>query len=337
MSGKLFFYIISIVIVIGTIFGCAEANDPAITEEPDDLLEVTHFLSTIGQVRHIDVKGDRVYCAEDQAGFTVYDYVNETEVLHYTGLIENARLISFVEESNILFLYDRYGSPAQIRIYDLTDINNVVVKPPIIGNTGGIDDMKCYNNNGTVDFYITRNETDFEFKKINWDGFYATPQYTYSDYSITLNGFDMNDDYIFISYEQLGLNITDRATGDVVSITDTPGDARDVKIVDNYAYVCDRHAGIAIIDVTDPTAPQHVGNVDTSGYTQDIDILDNYLVVASGGGGVYLYDITNHEAPQLIGNVDDSEIGYTYSVKFAQDYIIAGTRDGVAKISYELE
>lgn len=333
MRGKLILILVTICILNITIFGCAKPNDPAVVVDEGSIMMVEEFFSTAGQVRDIDVKGDKVYCAEDQGGFSVFNFITETEVLHYIGLIENARLIRFIEESNLLFLYDRYGSPAQIRIYDLTDEENLAVLPPIIGNTGGIEAMECFDNQGSVDLYITRNDTDFEFKKLTWDGFYTTPQYIYNDYSITLNGFDMDDDYIYLAYEQLGLNITDRATGDVISITDSPGDARDVKIVDNVAYICDRHAGITLMDVSDPNDVNLLENIDTSGYTQDLDFSGNLLAVASGGGGVYLYDITDRENPQLLDHLDTSDIGYVYKVKFAQGFLIVGTRDGVAKIS----
>lgn len=313
---------------------CAQPNEPAIT---DSILEVDQFIPTVGHVMDMFLGDSLLYCALDQAGFAIYQVETRELVTHFIGDIDNARLITAEEENARLFLYDRYGSPAQIRIYDISQPADPQILPPIIGNTAGIEDMRCFPaGNGSVDLAFTRNDAQFEYKYGNWDGFFFTPIYIFSNFSVSLNGFDLDDDYIYLAYEQLGLNIVDRYTGASVSITDTPGDARNVKIVDNTAFICDRHAGIAIMDVTDRQNPQILAQKNTTGYTRNIDVEDNYLAVSSGGGGVYLYDISDLSNPVLLDRVDDAVIGYTYRVLIRNGYVIAGTRDGITFLKINL-
>jgi len=170
----------------------------------------------------------------------------------------------------------------------------------------------------------------------NYDGNYLIPYYSYTLFEHNLYGFDLDDVYFYLAYQQLGLLIISKETGEIVSITDTDGDARNVKIVDNYAYVTDRYEGFAIIDISDVENPVKISQKDTSGYTRNIDIEGNYMVISAGGSGIYLYDITDKYNPQYLDRIDDSEIGYTYKALIKNNHIIVATRMGIAKISINL-
>ena len=146
----------------------------------------------------------------------------------------------------------------------------------------------------------------------------------------------MDENFIYLAYQQLGLNIVDINTGLEVSLTDTDGDARNVTIVDNYAFISDRQEGFPNLDISDVSNPTFVSQKDTDGFTRNIDVEGNYMVVASGGGGVYLYDISNIDDPEFLDRVDDSEIGYTYKTLIKDGIIFVATRRGVAKFSIEL-
>ncbi len=327
-----------LILVVTIIFflitlSCAKLNEPASVV---GILNIAKNIDTVGYARDIYIGEQFLYVAEDQAGFSIYDLESDTLVVHYIGNIENARLISVVEEYDFLFIYDRYGSPAQIRVYDISDPANPVIKPPIISNTAGIEAMRCFpGDDGSVEMALTRNDTEFEFKYAVWDGFYFIPEYTYDDYTVNLNGFDLDDNYIYLSYEQLGVNITDRATGDFISITDTPGEALDVKVVDNHLIVADKTLGFTIFNIDDITDPQLVSSGDTSGYAQDIDVVDDLMAIASGGGGVYLYDISDISNPEYLDRIDDHDIGYCYKVKFHNNYLYAATKYGVSKLAID--
>lgn len=314
--------------------GCAKLNEPKIIEK---VLQIDHFYDTIGFARDIFLSEQYLYIAEDQGGFTIYDLETDNLVAHYLGDIENARLISAVEERNLLFVYDRYGSPAQIRTYDISDPADPQVSPPIITSTAGIEDMLCWAGAGeTVEVAITRNDSQYEFRHGSWDGFYYNPITVYSNFTVTLNGFTLDDENIYLAYEQLGLNIVDYATGNTLCMVDTPGEAIDVKVVDNLVFIADKHAGFAIIDISNLQAPVLLSSIDTSGWAQHLDVNGSLLAVASGGGGIYLYDISDPVDPEFLDRVDDQDIGYTYRVLFKNDFLYAATKHGVYKIEIDL-
>jgi len=322
------------IIVFLFLFSCAKLNEPAVI---DTILKIVTTYSTYGFAREIDLTENYIYIAEDQGGISIYDILSDTLVCHYLGEIENARLIDAVEETDRLFVYDRYGSPAQIRVYDISNPADIQIEPPIITQTQGIEDMKCFpNQNNTVNIAVTRNDSQYEYRYGVWDGFYYNPIYTYSNFTITLNGFDQDENYIYLAYEQLGLNITDRFTGENVGMCDTPGEAIFVKVVDNVVFVADKHQGLSVIDATDPNQPQLVFSEDTSGYAQGLDVSGNLLALASGGGGIYLYDISNPLNPKYLDRIDDQVIGYTYRAEFKNNYLFVATKSGVHKLEINL-
>jgi LVIVD repeat-containing protein len=323
-----------VIILFALLISCAKPNEPAPNAK---IMQLEYFFKTVGEARDIYVTGDLVYVAEDQGEYSIYNYVTNELVLQHNGDMDNARLISVEEESNTLFVYDRYGSPAQILAYDVTDPSNPIPMDNIVGGTGGIEEIKTYPGaDGIIDIFFTRNETNHEIFYGTYDGNYLTPIYNYTAFEHNLYGFDRDDDYFYLAYQQLGLLIISQETGEIVSFTDTDGDARNVKIVDNFAYITDRYEGFAIIDISDVNNPVKLSQVDTSGYTRNIDVEGNYMVVSAGGSGVYLYDITDKSNPEFIDRIDDSEIGYTYKAMIKNNIIIVATRMGIAKISINL-
>lgn len=327
------FYLFSLILSL-TLISCAKPNEPAANAK---ILQVEYFFKTLGEARDIYITDELVYVAEDQGEYSIYNYQTNEQVLQHVGGMDNARIISLAEETNTLFVYDRYGSPAQILTYDVTDPYNPVPLDNIVGGTGGIEAMKAIDTEGgLVDVYFTRNETNNEIFYGTYDGNYLLPVYNYTNFEHNLYGFDLDDEYFYLAYQQLGLLIISEATGEVISYTDTDGSARDVKIVDNYAYVTDRYEGFAIIDISDVNNPVKLSQKDTSGYTRNISVEGNYLVISAGGSGVYLYDISDKSDPQYLDRIDDSEIGYTYKVLIRNGTIIVATRMGIAKLSINL-
>jgi len=319
------FFIICIIIIFIT--GCAKSTEPVSSE---DILKIDIFYSTIGYGRDIFVSDSLLYIAEDQGGFSIYNHLTDMQYCNFITTFENARLISAVEEDSILFVYDRYGTFAGVRAFNISDLTDPQEEMLLTGLL--IEAIKTYaNDNGNIEILATKGNMYYYgeyYDNVWWSDYYYFPNY--------LTGFDVDSTYIYLGGEQLGLYIVDRATGDILSMTDTPGEVLAVKLVNNYVFIADKQEGFSIIDVSDINNPEIIFQQDTSGWAQSIDVEGNFLVIGSGGGGVYLYDISDVQSPHFVDRLDDAIIGYTYRVKIWNGKIFAATKKGVYKLSFEI-
>ena len=83
---------------------------------------------------------------------------------------------------------------------------------------------------------------------------------------------------------------------------DTPGEARDVVVYDEIAFVADGAPGLQIIDVSAPALPSIVGSVDTAGNVRAVDV-SGTLAAVIDGGAVSIVDVTNPTNPQIVGSI----------------------------------
>ncbi len=318
-------YLLFLFLIILLLVSCADFLEPIFNNGE---LVIEAIIPTIGFARDVYVSDDFIYIAEDQAGFSIYNKLDNQLINQYYGNIENARLIQAVDEIKQVFVYDQYGSPAAIMVYDITDPTNPVELPPITGQTGGIEALVCdIQPDNSVDI-LWAHGNSYQYGNYNniWLGSYA---YNFPN---AVEGFDIVDTLLFITGEQRGLYITNRNNGDIISEVNTPGTAVDVKVHGNHAYVADKEFGISVIDISDITQPELVYSHDTSGYAKRIDAEGDYLVVASGGGGVYLFNISDRAKPEFADRWDDSDIGYTYDVDMHNGEVFVATREGVYRM-----
>ncbi|MHB1034193.1 MAG: Ig-like domain-containing protein [Pirellulales bacterium] len=103
---------------------------------------------------------------------------------------------------------------------------------------------------------------------------------------------------------------------------DTGGIANDVVLSGTLAYVADGNAGLAIIDVTNPTAPIQLGALDTGGSAYGVAVSDLLVYVADGDAGLAIVDVSNPASPVLLGRFDTSGSAY--------DVVVSGTLAYVA-------
>jgi hypothetical protein len=80
---------------------------------------------------------------------------------------------------------------------------------------------------------------------------------------------------------------------------DTNGEARGVAIRSNYAYIADKDAGLAIIDISDPTNPGTPMYKETNGNAYGVTISSNYAYVANGDAGLAIIDISDPTNPGI--------------------------------------
>ncbi|NGX43125.1 MAG: hypothetical protein K940chlam7_01416 [Chlamydiae bacterium] len=99
---------------------------------------------------------------------------------------------------------------------------------------------------------------------------------------------------------------------------DTPGDARDVAVSGNYAYVADRDSGLQIIDVSNVANPTLAGSYNTPDRARGVAVSGNYAYVADASSGLQIIDVSNVTNPTLAGSYNT--IGYVYGVALSGNY-----------------
>ena len=120
--------------------------------------------------------------------------------------------------------------------------------------------------------------------------------YAYSDgfpTSVTISGqhvyLTTSAEYGGWPADDLGLNIIDISDPfhpvEVATVI-TPGDARDVTVSGDLAYVSDGDNGVLVFDITDPTDPVEVRRIVTPGSAKAVAVEGRTLVVADGAGGL---------------------------------------------------
>jgi hypothetical protein len=84
------------------------------------------------------------------------------------------------------------------------------------------------------------------------------------------------------------------------------GDAHDVKVVGNYAYVALGAGGLAVIDVSNRTNCTRVGGYQPSAFAAGMAVSGNYAYVADRYDGLEVIDVSNPTNCVRVGVYDTS-------------------------------
>ena len=107
----------------------------------------------------------------------------------------------------------------------------------------------------------------------------------------------------------------------------TPGDAVDVVVSGNYAYVADGYSGLRVINIYNPESPVEVGYYNTTGYAFGVAVSSNYAYVADGVRGLQVINISDTNNPTEVGS---------YDTDYAQGVWVNGSYVYVADWDYGL-
>jgi hypothetical protein len=127
---------------------------------------------------------------------------------------------------------------------------------------------------------------------------------------------------------QVNLQAVSSRGGEIDGLTyvghlDTAGDAREVAVVGDYAYICD-WGTLRIVDVSDPTTPVEVGFYSPpygDGPCMTMAVAGNYVYT----GGYYtlnILDVTNPAAPALVGKTSGLDTPSGMVVAGAYAYVV---------------
>ena len=114
---------------------------------------------------------------------------------------------------------------------------------------------------------------------------------------------------------------------------DTDGSAHGVTISGNYAYVADKDAGLAIIDISDPTNPGNLVYRDTNDEAKRVTISGNYAYVADGTSGLAIIATNVSDITDAAGNRATLTLPSSSSIGINKAIIIDTTDPTVSSVT----
>ncbi|MEZ4648204.1 MAG: hypothetical protein R3E97_05345 [Candidatus Eisenbacteria bacterium] len=109
----------------------------------------------------------------------------------------------------------------------------------------------------------------------------------------------------FIVYSGAGAilriaDVTDGSSPSILSEYEFPSPVFDIVVADDKAYIATPHAGIFVLDVTDPSAPFEIGALPFATFLVDMDLSGTSLYLADGVG-VHILDVSDPTVPTEVG------------------------------------
>lgn len=315
-------------IVLALFTACAKRSTG-----PTDSTVLSLFkeIPIVGNALDIAGTDTELYVAGDQGALTVINTSTWQsrwwpELLPDSTSLTYIRLISVVPEHNFLFVGEYVGADT-IPIINISDPDALKLVGSISGGTDILRKIrfKAIENPSGTDIVEGFFSAGNKFNYCRYDGVLYNGTTWDLSCSYPVSGFDVTDDLLVLAVQQRGLFIYNRRTQNKLSEIPLTGQALDVKVSGNYAYVACRQEGLQIVDISDPSDPKFVSRFDTKGYATSIDIKDNLALVSSGSGGVYLFDVSNPAKPVLKENITSA--GYTNNAIFYKYKVVVAARD----------
>jgi len=269
------------------------------------------------------LNGSYAYVASISGGLDIVDYGD-------TGSVDNPQMrgsytpvdgysVGVFVNGNAAWLADQVNGLHEISI---ADIDNPILSSTVAGTIGT---YSLATDDGT-NVYVCDHEQGIQ-RVAGGTASYEPP-------CEAINLYVDDDDYLYVVSGMAGGNPGDEGlrildayyAGNIgyESFVETPGQAHDVFVDGNYAYVADGSQGLQIIDVSDKSNPGAPVNEDTSGTAYGVFVSGNYAYVADGGSGLQIIDVSDKSNPGAPVNEDTPGTAYGVHVSGGYAYVADG-------------
>jgi len=119
------------------------------------------------------------------------------------------------------------------------------------------------------------------------------------------------------------IDVSDPTDPQEVGFCDTPGNATDVAVSGDYAYLADDLSGLRVISISDPTDPHEVGFFDTPGRCLGVAVSGSYAYLADYDDGLRVIDVSDPTDPQEVGSYATAGRAYDIAVSGSYAYLAA--------------
>ncbi|MFB3909452.1 MAG: FlgD immunoglobulin-like domain containing protein [Candidatus Eisenbacteria bacterium] len=109
------------------------------------------------------------------------------------------------------------------------------------------------------------------------------------------------------------------------SFDEPDGEAWDVVVVEDYAYIAGGFRGLFVFDVSDPTRPTLVGHTDTAGWAYGVAVSGARACIADANRGLQVIDVSDPADPRTLGSVAS---GYLHDCIVSGDYALVAELGG---------
>ncbi len=150
-------------------------------------------------------------------------------------------------------------------------------------------------------------------RELNKDGVSLTdPRRRWDDYSITVSG-----NYAYVARGNLEIyDISNPYASRKIATFLTPGDAEDIVVSEQFAYVADGPKGLRIVDVLQPHQPKGVGYFQTPGWAQNVFVNYPYAYVSTTQAGLRILDVSAPTQPK--------EVGFFRDIPWINEVVVEG-------------
>ena len=253
-----------------------------------------HFEQILSDAWSIDAENNRAYVGSTSR-LLIYDVTNPeaTSLIAEHYFSEDINRI-LVEDNIAYFTNSAFGTyTSEFLIWDMEDPSSPVeyLKDEEIYN---VDHFVIWKD--TERLYLSQNkahETEIFVYDIN------PPEESYLEENfwhghnnlIWQGGFMVHGDNYFVGSSYENFDAVNLDTQDVVGQFNLNGDASDIALLGNYAFIACLHDGVKVIDISDPANMTLVDWASTPGLAFELELAGNYLYVADNAGGISIFII----------------------------------------------
>jgi sulfatase modifying factor 1 len=293
--------------------GCAQQD---LYEPPGSTFSRVGSLALPSQNEGVAVMGHYAFVAGGQAGLHAIDFtipsrpvlVQTLNTLKYSESIEVVRTFVGYELMDIALVVE--GTEG-ITSYNITDPEAVTSF-----NSGS---TAVFGNRIFVDQPEDPEEPFVCFLAESWKGvriFESIPAQpgilAYNGVFVGTNGYAegiaVRDGFAYVADDEMGLAVLDVRILDLDAVeltgwADSPGEALDVVLSGDYAYVADGYEGLTIFRIDEGNTPVRVSTLDLEGRCRAVAVRDGLAVLAAQGAGVHFVNVSDPVHPEFLGRI----------------------------------
>jgi|GEM_PF-1794297 len=280
------------VLMILLFFGCSKKST-----EPEDETTVKKPVFLLPSGTYEDGQYIAIRCDTEDAVIR-YTLDNSEPLMSSAVYTEELRIPDFfINNSNYCIVKARAFKtgflPSQIASATYTLNYSTTVATPNISPTGGIQIsnlnaiITCATPGAVIRFTTDGTEPSYN------SPVYSVPFPVTHQVTIKARAFKSGMNASAVAETSYDLRLYE------LGFIETPGEAYDVAIRGNYAYVADLMGGLRTYDISDPSQPVETSYSLTSNYARRIAFIGNYALVAAGNG-FYVFNLSVPSEPELV-------------------------------------